>query len=253
MDDQPAAQSVAFDSNMPGGEGAGTAADASTDSPTIGGAIEAVLLFADRAVGADKLARAVGLVDDEVQASDDGGESRRSTRLAREILTELQTHIDSLNDAYASTGRAFRIERVAGGYRLMTLPMYARAIIAYQNKTMQNRLSKPAIETLAIIAYRQPITRAQIEAIRGVGAGEVLKKLMDHRLITIAGRAEELGRPILYGTTRHFLETFGLASLDDLPNKDAFAAPAASLPTTPKAAPATESSTGKESDDAQQD
>ena len=83
-----------------------------------------------------------------------------------------------------------------------------------------SRLELPlraAVETLAIIAYKQPITRAQLEAIRGVSCGEVIKSLMDRRIITIKGRAEELGRPMLYGTTRQFLDHFGLASIKDLP------------------------------------
>ena len=180
------------------------------------GAIEAVLLFADRAVPAEKLASAVGMVDDASAA--------QTTKLTEAIGAELETRIQSLNEIYRATNRAFRIERVAGGYRLMTLSAYARHIVAYQNHRVQNRLSKPAIETLAIIAYRQPITRAQIECIRGVGCGEVLKTLMDHRLITIRGRAEELGRPILYGTTKHFLEAFGLATLKDLPAMAEFGA-----------------------------
>ena len=85
------------------------------------------------------------------------------------------------------------------------------------------RLSKPALETLAIIAYRQPVTRAELEAIRGVACGEVVRTLMERRLVKITGRAEELGRPMLYGTTRQFLDTFGLASVKDLPKPEDFA------------------------------
>ena len=81
-----------------------------------------------------------------------------------------------------------------------------------------SRLSRPAIETLAIIAYKQPITRAKLEAIRGVGCGEVLKSLLERRLIAVTGRAEELGRPMLYGTTRQFLDAFGIRSVKDLPS-----------------------------------
>ena len=85
------------------------------------------------------------------------------------------------------------------------------------------RLSKPALETLAIIAYRQPITRAELEAIRGVACGEVVRSLMERKMVKITGRAEELGRPMLYGTTRQFLDTFGLSSVKDLPKPEEFA------------------------------
>ncbi|MCK6475909.1 MAG: SMC-Scp complex subunit ScpB [Phycisphaerales bacterium] len=110
------------------------------------------------------------------------------------------------------------MERVAGGYRFMTLARHARAVAALRQQRDSTKLSRPAIETLAIIAYRQPITRAELEAIRGVACGEVLKSLMERRLIAIVGRSEELGRPMLYGTTRHFLDAFGLAALKDLPS-----------------------------------
>jgi segregation and condensation protein B len=95
-------------------------------------------------------------------------------------------------------------------------PVLARLLAARQ----QSRLSQPAMETLSIIAYRQPVLRAEIEAIRGVAAGEVLRGLLERRLVRIAGRAEELGRPMLYGTTREFLRVFGLSGVDDLPEVD---------------------------------
>ena len=103
------------------------------------------------------------------------------------------------------------------------------------------KLSPAALETLAIVAYRQPIVRAEIEAIRGVASGEVLRSLMERRLVRITGRAEELGRPMLYGTTREFLQVFGLASLADLPQRKEFAADspkARSGPSKPRAAKA---------------
>ena len=173
----------------------------------LAGPVEAVLLCADRPVSPGKLAAAIGLV----------GQDTDEKAPPPEVKADLAAVVERLNADYASGGRAFRIESVAGGYRLMTLPQYARCVASFQQQRVQNRLSKPAVETLAIIAYRQPVTRAEIESIRGVACGEVLKTLMDHRLVTIQGRAEELGRPILYGTTRQFLDTFGLATLKDLP------------------------------------
>jgi segregation and condensation protein B len=182
-----------------------TAADTgSRTTADLTGPIEAVLLCADRPVPAAKLATAIGLI----------GEGQA---FPPECQEDLASAIDRLNTEYEESDRAFRIETIAGGYRLMTLPKFARCIAAFQQQKVQNRLSKPAVETLAIVAYRQPVTRAEIESIRGVSCGEVLKTLMDHRLVTIQGRAEELGRPILYGTTRQFLDTFGLATIKDLP------------------------------------
>jgi segregation and condensation protein B len=137
--------------------------------------------------------------------------------------SQVAAAIDALNTQYREQRRAFTIEHVSGGYRMMTLPEHAPVIAAMHRSKATTRLSKPALETLAIIAYRQPITRAELEAIRGVACGEVVRTLMDRRLVKITGRAEELGRPMLYGTTRQFLDTFGLASVKDLPKPEDFA------------------------------
>lgn len=162
------------------------------------GAVEAILLTADRPATSARIAESIGL------------DHERGAAVVGEI-------VDRLNAMYEETGRAFRIEKVAGGLRLMTLPEHADAIAAFHKLGASGKLSRAAIETLAIIAYRQPITRAQIEAIRGVACGEVLRTLLERRLIDITGRAEEVGRPILYGTNKHFLEEFGIATIKDLP------------------------------------
>ena len=167
--------------------------------------VEAVLMTADRPLGERRIATILDLEDHD--SSKEGVDSVRRIRDA----------IESLNESYEATDRSFRIERVAGGLQVMTLPDYAEDIARLRGARQQWRLSQAAMETLAIIAYRQPILRADLEAIRGVSCGEVLRGLHERRLVKIAGRAEELGRPILYGTTREFLETFGLASLEDLP------------------------------------
>jgi len=133
---------------------------------------------------------------------------------ADELIAEA---VSILNAQYAASHRSFRVEHVAGGYRFMTLPKFGKAIAVLQGAQSSGKLSRAAVESLAIIAYKQPVTKATLEAIRGVSCGEVLKSLLDKRLITVAGRSEELGRPILYATTRAFLEAFGLASLKDLP------------------------------------
>jgi segregation and condensation protein B len=125
--------------------------------------------------------------------------------------------ITALNERYAEGTSAFRIEPIANGYQMLTLPEYQDVLSRLLRTKSQSRLSQAAMETLAIVAYRQPIMRADIEAIRGVACGDLLRGLMEKGLIKIVGRAEVLGRPMLYGTTRRFLEVFGLGALDDLP------------------------------------
>lgn len=137
--------------------------------------------------------------------------------------TDVAAAVDLLNQQYLESGRAFTIESISGGYRMMTRPEHAPVIAAMHRSRASTRLSKPALETLAIIAYRQPITRAELEAIRGVACGEVVRSLMERKMVKITGRAEELGRPMLYGTTRQFLDTFGLSSVKDLPKPEEFA------------------------------
>jgi len=128
--------------------------------------------------------------------------------------------IRDLNDQYESTGRSFRVEQVAGGFQLLTLPQFGPLLNRLHQKEIDAKLSKAALETLAIVAYKQPILRADIEAIRGCACGETIRSLMEKHLVKIVGRAEEPGRPILYGTTKRFLEIFGLNSLKDLPQSE---------------------------------
>lgn len=145
--------------------------------------------------------------------------------------SEIEAAIGRLNGVYQQTGRSFRVEHVAGGYRVMTRPELADVLAAFHRAQASSRLSRAAIETLAIVAYQQPVTRARLEAIRGVGCGEVLRSLLERRLVAVTGRAEELGRPMLYGTTKHFLDTFGLNSIKELPAADE---PNASLAEPPR-------------------
>jgi segregation and condensation protein B len=128
--------------------------------------------------------------------------------------------IKDLNAQYEESHRAFRIEQVAGGYQILTLPEFGEQLKKLHQREIDAKLTKAALETLAIIAYKQPILRADIEAIRGVACGETIRSLMEKRLVNIAGRAEEPGRPILYGTTKRFLEIFGLNTIKDLPQSE---------------------------------
>lgn len=134
--------------------------------------------------------------------------------------TEARTLIGRLNELYDEAGRAFRVEEVAGGHQLLTRAKFATWLRRLGHVPAEVRLSAPALETLAVIAYRQPVLRAEIEAVRGVSSGEILRQLMERDLVRISGRSEELGRPYLYATTKRFLQVFGLLSLDELPRAD---------------------------------
>jgi segregation and condensation protein B len=128
--------------------------------------------------------------------------------------------IDWLNAAYEAGGTAFRVERIAAGYRLLTRPELAPWLDRLHRRNERLKLSPPALETLTIVAYRQPCTRADVEAVRGVQSAEMLKHLMERGLVRIAGEDDSLGRPYLYETTKQFLELFGLRSVADLPRSD---------------------------------
>ncbi len=119
-------------------------------------------------------------------------------------------------------GTAFQIEELAGGVQLLTRPQYHRWLTTLRRGSVEVRLTAPARETLAIVAYRQPIMRADVEAIRGVHCGDTLRLLMERGLVRIAGRDDSLGRPVLYGTTKKFLQLFGLRSLKELPQAEQF-------------------------------
>ena len=120
-------------------------------------------------------------------------------------------------ERYDERGCAFQVAQVAGGYQLLSRPKFAPWLRPLAAGEQEIRLSPPALETLAVVAYRQPVLRAEVEAIRGVACGEILRQLMDRDLLRIVGRSEELGRPLWYGTTKRFLEVFGLCNLDQLP------------------------------------
>ena len=130
--------------------------------------------------------------------------------------TEARTLIQQLNQLYQDEQSVLRVERVAGGYQLVTHWQFGRWLKRLGAGQAGIRLSAPAMETLAVVAYRQPVLRVQVEAIRGVSCGEMLRQLMERDLVRIRGRSEELGRPYLYGTTKRFLQQFGLDSIEEL-------------------------------------
>jgi segregation and condensation protein B len=160
--------------------------------------LEAVLFLAREPLSLRKLAQLANLAD----------------------ATEARTMLQSLQARYDERQCAFQVTQVAGGYQLMSRREFVSWIRPNSSRGHDLRLSAPAMETLVVVAYRQPILRAEVEAIRGVACGELLRQLLDRELLRIVGRSEELGRPLRYGTTRRFLEVFGLSSLDELPWAD---------------------------------
>lgn len=144
--------------------------------------------------------------------------SRKISQLAYlEDGTQARTMIKQLNERYNRAGRAFQIKKVAGGYQMLTRPQFSDWLRRLDHIPQSRRLSTPALETLTVVAYRQPIIKAEIEAIRGVSCGEMLRQLLESNLVKIAGRSEKLGRPFLYATSKEFLTCFGFNSLRDLP------------------------------------
>ena len=134
--------------------------------------------------------------------------------------TEARTLLKQVARRYELRGRALQLVELAGGFQLLTRPQLAPWLSRLHGEAHDVRLSAPALETLSVVAYRQPVVRAEIEAIRGVQCGEILRVLMERDLLRIVGRADELGRPFLYGTTKKFLQVFGLKRLDQLPPVD---------------------------------
>ncbi|HJO47548.1 MAG TPA: SMC-Scp complex subunit ScpB [Candidatus Scalindua sp.] len=130
---------------------------------------------------------------------------------------EIREVIQQLREEYDTHDRVFQIEEIANGFQLLSRPEYHEWISKIRKKSGESKLSQQALETLSIIAYKQPIIRADIEAIRGVQSGQMIRTLIEKGLVKITGRDEVLGRPLLYGTTTKFLDHFGLKSIKDLP------------------------------------
>ncbi|TFH55515.1 MAG: SMC-Scp complex subunit ScpB [Gemmatimonadales bacterium] len=160
--------------------------------------VEGVLFASDAPLKAEEIARADESLDED----------------------RVQEAIEELRAWYDESERAFQIVELGEGYQILTRPEFAPYLERFDTVPRPSRLSGPALETLAILAYRQPIGRIEVEYIRGVQVVGVIRTLQDRDLVDVVGRAEGLGRPLLYGTTRRFLEHFGFASLDDLPRPE---------------------------------
>ncbi|TVR54061.1 MAG: SMC-Scp complex subunit ScpB [Gemmatimonadales bacterium] len=160
--------------------------------------VEAVLFASDAPLRSDEIARADESLDEDV----------------------VEEALQDLKQLYLESERAFDLVEVAGGYQILTRPEFAGYLERFDTVPRPSRLSGPALETLAIIAYRQPLGRLEVEHIRGVGASGVIRTLQDRGLVEVVGRSDGLGRPLLYGTTSRFLEHFGFRSLEDLPRPE---------------------------------
>jgi len=171
--------------------------------------IEALLFSAQKPMSIREMTAAIR------GAEDDESGSNEFTRVKE---AEVAAALEQLKIEYIEQGRAFQLTEKAEGWQLATDPSFAKWVRQLFPAPKPARLSAPALETLAIIGYRQPITRADVEAVRGVNIDGVLQTLMERGLVKIAGRAEIPGRPLLYETTQFFLDHFGLRNLDELPN-----------------------------------
>ena len=163
--------------------------------PEIIDVVEALLFASDTPVEASRIQEVLDL---------------ESPAVARELVESLRGRLDA-------EGRALQVMEVGGGFRLVTRPEIAPWLVKLARSRTRSRLSRPSLETLAIIGYRQPVSRPEVDAIRGVNSDAVLENLLERRMIRIAGRKESPGRPFLYETTREFLVAFGLRDLNDLP------------------------------------
>lgn len=159
--------------------------------------IEAIIFYASKPISLRKIS--ANLPDIETDA-------------IREVIDEIEKE--------SAENHGFCLSKIAGGYLFLTNEKYADWIRKVEEKDRDVKLSNAALETLAIIAFKQPITRAEVEAIRGVGCLQVITGLVEKKLVTIKGRSEDLGAPLLYGTTREFLQFFGLESIKDLPSPE---------------------------------
>lgn len=165
--------------------------------------------------------RLVEIVEALLFAADEPLSTRRIADLVEDATPGgVEDAIGRLNADYLREKRAFRIREIAGGWQMVTRPEYASWVSRLRSSSPVPRLTRAALETLAIVAYRQPVTRTELESVRGVSVDGVLRTLVDRDLVRIAGRGEGIGRPLLYATSDHFLEYFGLSGLDALPRPE---------------------------------
>ena len=181
------------------------------ETPRLAHVIEAILFASQKAVTPKELVT-------HLKGAAASEPNSPALAFARAREGEVRDALEELRDEVAASGRAYQVRETATGWLLCSAPGFAPWLRALYPEAKPARLSAPALETLAIIAYRQPIARADIEAVRGVAVDGVMQTILDRGLVKIAGRADVPGRPLLYATTQYFLDHFGLRHLDELPN-----------------------------------
>jgi len=164
--------------------------------------IEALIFSSDEPISENEIIRAIkGIDGEEIEINS----------------SDINSAVEELNNKYEASENSFKIKKIANGFIFATTEINAKYVGFLSSEKSKRRLSQAALETLAIIAYKQPITKPELEQIRGVNSDYILNTLLEKNLITITGRAETIGRPLLYGTTTEFLKYFGLFNLSDLP------------------------------------
>lgn len=171
------------------------------DGTRLSSVVEALIFASPEPISWEKLASIVNESEEELQPDE-------------VVITRI---VDQLNDRYEENDLSFRIEKTGGGFTFVTQPRYHPWLSIFQHENAYRRLSQSAIETLAIVAYRQPITKPEVDQIRGVDSGYILRQLLEKMLIKVSGRADSPGKPLLYKTTPHFLKHFGINKVEELP------------------------------------
>ncbi len=171
------------------------------DGSRLSSVIEALIFASEEPISADKIRSIIIEQEEQIEIDED----------------TIFDFIDKLNDRYDEMGMSFRIQPLAGGFTFATQPKFHYWLSVFQHQNAYRKLSQSATETLAIVAYRQPITKPEVDQIRGVDSGYVIRQLMEKALIEVSGRSDSPGKPLLYKTTRHFLRHFGLNSVNELP------------------------------------
>lgn len=171
------------------------------DGSRLSSVIEALIFASDEPISSEKIRSIIVENEEQIEIDED----------------TVADFVEKLNQRYDENGLSFRIERLAGGYTFVTQSKYHYWLSVFQHENAFRKLSQSAIESLAIVAYRQPITKPEVDQIRGVDSGYIIRQLMEKALIEVSGRADSPGKPLLYRTTKHFLRHFGLNSVQDLP------------------------------------
>jgi segregation and condensation protein B len=171
------------------------------DGTRLSSVIEALIFASEEPISGQKIKSIIVENEEQIEISED----------------TVSDFVDKLNTRYDENGLSFRIERIAKGYTFVTQKKFHYWLSIFQHENAYRKLSQSAIESLAIVAYKQPITKPEVDQIRGVDSGYILRQLMEKALIEVSGRSDSPGKPLLYTTTSHFLRHFGINSVDELP------------------------------------